>query len=117
MDYFYFQKSNNAKVWLKGTTARTRLEFAFEVGYYTFIGNDGEMYNVMDIQACNLLNLFSWSSLIMGLLCCVLARTTLGYAFSLLAFLLAYMATKRILLPLNKNVENFNNSHFKILSL
>lgn len=115
MDYFYLQKSDNSKVWLSGTTASTRLGLVAEMGYYTFIGDDGEEYNPMDIEACNLLDLKGLSSSLTGLVSCILVWFSFGWAHGIFAFFLTYLITKTIMLSINCKVETFNNSHFKIL--
>lgn len=115
MDYFYHNKSDNSKVWLAGTKAINRMGLVSELGYFTFIGEDGEEYNVMDVQACNLLDLQGWLSPLMGLACFLLVFFALGWANALFTFFLAYQITKTIMVTMNSKVQTFNNSHFQIL--
>lgn len=114
MDLFYLQKSDNKRVWLTGIKAKTRLEFVAKSGYFDFTGNDGNEYNVLDVQATNLLDLNGWSALLMAIFCSALAFPY-DWTYGLYAFCLGFIVTRWINVHINCDVEHFNNSHFKIL--
>ena len=114
MDLFYLQKSDNSRVWLSGFKARTRLEFTAKAGYFDFIGNDGEAYTILDVQATNIYDLNGYSALLMGIFCGILAFPYAWY-YGFYAFFLGFIVTRWVCVQINCDVEHFNNSHFNIL--
>ena len=114
MDLFYFQKSDNEKVWLPGFKSKNRLEFTAEAGYFDFIGNDGEAYTVLDVQAINIYDLKGWSSLLFAIFCSALAFP-FDYYYGLHAFFIGFIITHSIHAHTDCGVKYFNNSHFNLL--
>ena len=110
MDLFYIQKHTNQRIFLNGVKAKNRKDLAQILGGQ-FLGDDGEIYLISEVQAMNIFHLKGFFPLLVAVFCTLLFAFPMEWHISFLyVFFLVYVLADSYTIKQAIKVNDFNFS-------